>query len=76
MGQLPSEVVGVVADVRAQNLNTPPAPDYFLPALQRPETFTNVIVRGRGPPAAIESQIRDSAAARSIRTCHCSSRRC
>ncbi len=48
MGQLPSEVVGVVADVRAQNLNTPPAPDYFLPALQRPETFTNVIVRTRG----------------------------
>ncbi len=58
MGQLPSEVVGVVADVRAQNLNTPPAPDYFLPALQRPETFTNVIVRSKASPADVEAQIR------------------
>jgi predicted permease len=64
MGQLPSEVVGVVADVRAQNLNTPPAPDYFLPALQRPETFTNVIVRASGAPADIENRIR--AALRSV----------
>jgi predicted permease len=67
MGQLPSEVVGVVADVRAQNLNTPPAPDYFLPALQRPETFTNVIVRTSGGDARssnIETRIR--AALRSV----------
>ena len=64
MGQLPSEVVGVVADVRAQNLSTPPAPDYFLPALQRPETFTNVIVRASGPPTDIEARIR--AALRSV----------
>ena len=64
MGQLPSEVVGIVADVRAQNLNTPPAPDYFLPALQRPETFTNVIVRASGAPADIETRIR--AALRSV----------
>jgi predicted permease len=64
MGQLPSEVVGIVADVRAQNLNTPPAPDYFLPALQRPETFTNVIVRTKGNPADVEKQIR--AALRSV----------
>src|SRR4030095_2066776 len=58
MGQLPSEVAGVVADVPAQNLQTPPAPDYFLPALQRPETFTNVIVRAQGSPADIETRIR------------------
>jgi hypothetical protein len=67
MGQLPSEVVGVVADVRAQNLATPPAPDYFLPALQRPETFTNVIVRTRGgdsSASSIEAQVR--AALRSV----------
>ena len=45
MGQLPSQIVGVVADVRSTGLNTPPEPDYFLPALQRPETFTNILVR-------------------------------
>src|SRR5262249_23687767 len=39
MAQLPSQVVGIVADVRSTNLSTPPGPDYFLPALQRPETF-------------------------------------
>jgi ABC-type antimicrobial peptide transport system permease subunit len=67
MGQLPSEVVGVVGDVRGQNLATPPEPDYFLPALQRPETFTNVIVRMKGGSAAaanIEAHIR--AALRSV----------
>src|SRR5262245_55087840 len=37
MAQLPSQIVGVVADVRSTSLNTPPEPDYFLPALQRPE---------------------------------------
>ena len=59
MGQLPSQVIGVVSDVRATNLNTPPQPDYFLPALQRPETFTNVLVRtSESNPVAIETQIR------------------
>ena len=33
MGQLPSQIVGVVADVRSTSLNTPPEADYFLPAL-------------------------------------------
>ena len=60
MGQLPSEIVGVVADVRAQNLSTPPAADYFLPALQRPETFTNVIVRAAGNESDIELRIREA----------------
>jgi predicted permease len=64
MAQLPAQVVGVVADVRGQNLSTPPAPDYFLPALQRPETFTNVLVRAQGSPTDIESRIR--AALRSV----------
>jgi hypothetical protein len=31
----------LIADVRSTGLNTPPEADYFLPALQRPETFTN-----------------------------------
>ena len=64
MGQLPSQVVGVVADVRGTDLSTPPGPDYFLPALQRPETFTNVIVRAQGSAADIETRVR--AALRSV----------
>jgi predicted permease len=53
MGQLPSQVVGVVADVRSTTLNAPAEPDYFLPALQRPETFTNILVRTNISPAAM-----------------------
>jgi predicted permease len=60
MAQLPSQVVGVVADVRSTNLSTPPEADYFLPALQRPETFTNVIVRTQGNPVAIEPLVREA----------------
>lgn len=58
MGQLPSQIVGVVADVHSTNLNTPPEPDYFLPALQRPENFTNLLVRTEGDPAGAVSLLR------------------
>jgi putative ABC transport system permease protein len=60
MGQLPSQIVGMVADVRSTNLNTPPEADYFLPALQRPETFTNILVRSSVGPAAIGPAVREA----------------
>ncbi len=60
MGQMPSQIVGVVADVRATNLNTPPEADYFLPALQRPETFTNILVRTNLGPAAMVPLVREA----------------
>jgi predicted permease len=60
MGQLPSQVVGVVADVRSTTLNAPAEPDYFLPALQRPETFTNILVRTNISPAAMTSVVREA----------------
>jgi predicted permease len=60
MGQLPSQIVGVVADVRSTNLNTPPGPDYYLPALQRPETFTNILVKSRSAPIAMAAQVREA----------------
>lgn len=60
MGQLPSQIVGIVADVRGTNLNTAPEPDYFLPALQRPETFTNILIRTKGDPVALTPVVRDA----------------
>jgi len=60
MAQLPSQIVGVVADVRGTNLNTAPESDYFLPALQRPETFTNILVRTNLGPAAMAPVVRDA----------------
>jgi len=60
MGQRPSHVVGVVADVRSSGLNTPPQADYFLPALQRPETFTNVLIRTTATPIAMAAAVREA----------------
>jgi predicted permease len=60
MGQMPSQIVGVVADVRSTTLNAPPEEDYFLPALQRPETFTNILVRTDMGPAAMAPLMRDA----------------
>ena len=60
MAQLPSQIVGVVADVRSTSLNTPPEPDYFLPSLQRPETFTNVLVRTTASPNAVAPLVREA----------------
>jgi predicted permease len=58
--QRPSQVVGVVADIRSENLNTPSAAEYFLPLSQRPETPVNVIVRSRLPPAAVAALVRET----------------
>jgi putative ABC transport system permease protein len=60
MGQLPSKIVGIVADVRAASLNTPPVAEYFLPALQRPEAFTNILVRTTITPAAMAPVVREA----------------
>jgi predicted permease len=60
MGQREAQIVGVVADVRSTGLNTPPEADYFLPALQRPETFTNVLVRSTLAPAAMAPLVREA----------------
>src|SRR6185295_10117403 len=60
MAQRPAQVVGVVADVRSSTLNAPPDPDYFLPALQRPEAFTNILVRTNGSAAAMLPAVREA----------------
>jgi predicted permease len=60
MAELPSEIVGVVADVRSTGLNTPPEADYFLPALQRPEAFTNFLVRTSLDPTSMTSAVREA----------------
>ena len=59
MAQLPSQIVGIVADVRGANLNTAPEAEYFLPALQRPEAFTNILVRSSVNPTAMTASVRE-----------------
>ena len=60
MAQQQAQVVGVVADIRSESLTTPPEPGYFLPALQRPETLTNVLVRSNLTPAAVAPLVREA----------------
>ena len=60
MAQLPAQVVGVVADVRSQSLNEPAQADYFLPALQRPELFTNILLRTTAGPIAVAPLVREA----------------
>ncbi len=60
MGQRQAQIVGVVADVRSTGLHTPPEADYFLPALQRPEAFTNILVRSDLPATAVAALVRDA----------------
>ena len=60
MAQLPSQIIGVVADVRAASLNTPPVAEYFLPALQRPEAFTNILIRTNLSAAAMTPIVREA----------------
>ena len=59
MGQRASQIVGVVADIRSTTLNTPPEADYFLPALQRPENFTTILVRTTTSAAAMTLVVRE-----------------
>ena len=60
MAQQQAQVVGVVADIRSESLTTPPEPGYYLPALQRPETLTNVLVRSNLTPAAVAPLVRSA----------------
>jgi predicted permease len=58
MGQRVSEIVGVVGDTRSVDLNTAPRAEYFLPALQRGENFTTILIRTSGDPAAFTGAVR------------------
>jgi predicted permease len=60
MVQRPAQIVGIVADVRSNGLNAPSEADYFLPALQRPEGSTTILVRTTMNPAAMAPLVREA----------------
>ncbi|HEY7187957.1 MAG TPA: ABC transporter permease [Vicinamibacterales bacterium] len=59
MVQRPSQIVGIVGDVRSNGLNTPPDADYFMPVLQRPDGFITIVARTTMSPAAMAPIVRD-----------------
>jgi putative ABC transport system permease protein len=48
-----AEVIGIVGDVRYQQLDIPPRPDAYLTYLQLPRTSVVILVRTTGNPAAL-----------------------
>jgi predicted permease len=59
MLQIEGEIVGVVSDTRSVDLATPPAAEMFYPVLQRPEGFSNVLVKAKGgDPLALLGSLR------------------
>ncbi|HEV8200420.1 MAG TPA: ABC transporter permease [Candidatus Polarisedimenticolia bacterium] len=58
MGQIESEIVGVVADNHSIDLTSAPVAEYFLPTLQRPENFNALILRVTGDPLAVAPAVR------------------
>ncbi len=55
----PLEIVGITRDVKHHELTEPPVPHFDLPALQRGyDSYTNVVVRTRGPAADLIPTVR------------------
>jgi putative ABC transport system permease protein len=58
MLQREGEVVGVVSDTRSVDLATPPVAEMFYPVFQRPENFSQVLVKTSGDPLALLGSLR------------------
>jgi len=55
--QGPDEIVGVVGDIRAANLETEPRPTTYLPPARFSYPYTSVIVKSSGDPMALAPSI-------------------
>ena len=59
-GNDPITVVGIVADVRHQRLDTPPEPEMYLSAFQFPRVLMNLLARTDGDPGALLEPLRQA----------------
>jgi putative ABC transport system permease protein len=55
----PLEIVGVAADIRHSQLNTPPDPCLFMPNDQAPFPFSSLVIRAIGEPGNLAPAIRE-----------------
>lgn len=58
-----SEIVGVVADVRHDGLDTSPAPEMYVPFRQYPHSGMTLILRSRGNPLLLVSAVKRAVSA-------------
>jgi ABC-type antimicrobial peptide transport system permease subunit len=55
------EIVGIIADVKHENLAAPGAPEIYVPYLQSyPQNWTFVVVRSRTAPSALVASVRSA----------------
>ncbi len=57
IASIPREIVGVVADFRAENLTDPPVEQMFYPSAQLDGAFQNVVVRSTRPAASLRAEL-------------------
>jgi putative ABC transport system permease protein len=57
------EIIGVVADVKNDDLDEAPEPSAYLPYLQNPNRTMNLIIRGNQDPIGLVSTVRGEVAA-------------
>jgi putative ABC transport system permease protein len=53
------EIVGVVADVKHQNLQAAPQPEFYFAQAQMPMSSMTVVIRTAGDPRALQNAVRD-----------------
>lgn len=58
----PTEIVGVVADVRSRRPDLPPDPEVYVAFDQNPAPGMSYVVRAHGDPTALSTQIRSTLA--------------
>ncbi len=56
------EIVGVVADVKNQELKEPPEPEFYFSTLQGPFQTMSIVVRSNVEPTSLVSAVRQAAA--------------
>jgi putative ABC transport system permease protein len=54
------EIVGVAGDIKQQGLDIPIAPGFYLHALQRPPSVSNLVVRTTSDPGSIAGVVRNA----------------
>jgi hypothetical protein len=52
------EIVGVVADVKHQNLQGLPQPEFYFPQAQMPMSPMTVVIRAAGDARALQNAVR------------------
>ena len=54
------EIVGIAGDIKQQGLDIPVAPGFYLHALQRPPSVSNLVVRTMSDPTSIAGLVRNT----------------